>query len=73
MRRGLGLLWLLERKARLVAAVYQSLDTADMKAARSLLLSYPLLRAIQMVTTAIVNDKGVPDRNNPKYYKLTKK
>lgn len=32
--------------------------------------SYSLLRAIQMVITAIVNDKGVPDRNNPKYSKL---
>lgn len=31
-----------------------------------------LLRVIQMVTTAIVNYKGLPDRNNPKHSKLTK-
>lgn len=70
MGKGLGLAWLSGERSQVDGCcLSESRHCGHESCQIFATVSYLLLRAIQMVTTALVNDKGVPDRNNPKYSK----
>lgn len=64
MGKGLGLVWLSGERSQVDAAVYQSRHRGHESCQLFAAVSYPLLRAVQMVTTALANDKGTRQKES---------